>query len=92
MITDAQWSAFVLHITERIAKEPEFSILRDSLSEMFGFQPPFFAEMNERARAANLQFVFNGAHWYSDGDPSEVLFFQLGRATRGTSVPPQMMR
>lgn len=87
MITDEQWSEFVRCIIERIATEPEFSILRDTLVEMFGFQPPFFAEMNARARAIELPFVFTGANWYSDGDPSQVLFFKRGRPIRGTSAP-----
>jgi hypothetical protein len=87
MITDRQWSDFVRRISERIMAEPEFSILRDTLAEMFGFQPPFFPEMNDRAGGSNLPFVFTGIHWYSDGDPSQVLFVQRGRPVRGTSSP-----
>lgn len=87
MITDQQWSHFVRSLTERIKTEPEFSILRDTLAEMFSFQPPFFLEMNERARASDLPFVFTGTYWHSDGDPSQVLFFQRGRPVRGTSAP-----
>jgi hypothetical protein len=87
MITDNQWSDFVRRISERIATEPEFSILRDTVAERFGFQTPLFAELNKRARDTDLSFVFTGTHWYLDGDPSQMLFFQRGRPVRGTSAP-----
>ena len=87
MITDTQWSDFVSLISDRYTKTPEFEIASHELFELFGFERPFWKELNDRARNASLPFTFNGVRWYSDGEPSLILFSALGTQKRGTSTP-----
>jgi hypothetical protein len=78
-VSDFQWIVFVDEISRRVEKDGRFTLLHSVLAELFHFDRPFFAGLNERARESCLSFTFTGAHWHADGEPSVVVFSRRER-------------
>jgi len=73
-ISDVQWIVFVDEISRRMARQKSFTLLYSVMIDLFHFDRPFFATLNERARKEFVPFTLSGAHWYPDGEPSVLVF------------------
>ena len=82
MITDAQFSEFVLQIGDRFTRDGAFCIEHHVICETFGFVPTFWDALNMRMGQVNTVFAIDGSDWYSDGEPRHINVFPRG--TRGT--------
>jgi hypothetical protein len=72
MITPEQWSELRKYVEEQLVKVEKFEMSDAALERLFGITHPFWDEMCEFAREANLPYTGN-KHWAtSDGEPTVI--------------------
>ena len=83
MITLEQWTAYNEYLSERIAREPRFSISEHQLREKFGITRPFWEQMSKFALSIDRNYEAAPHHFSPTriGDkeyqePTEILYYK----------------
>lgn len=72
MITEEQWQALHLYVTEKIKTDDKFGLRDSTLAQMFGITHPFWKEMCKYAENTDQEYKAV-PHWLdSNEEPSEI--------------------